>query len=285
MDIKRVNGDTCFTLYNNNNNTRYLIDPWLVGSEIDCMSCFNKQYLVDSCMSIENIGKIDAIIISHEFSDHCHEETLLLFDDNIPILATKSAINRLKKNSILRKRSLIEIPISKSNKPNITFLDYNDIKITLISASGFFDYVHNALVIIPNKSKLINENECIDEKDVFLKLDKTLMNNVTGGGILYSPHGFFINNLSPTIRKELIDYKLDILLITMTEYQLPLILGGTVNLGLKRAKDANDVINAKICIDIHSEKKKSSGLIPFLARPIYPSKDEIKKYINNFKDI
>jgi L-ascorbate metabolism protein UlaG (beta-lactamase superfamily) len=53
-------------------------------------------------MSIENIGKIDAIIISHEFSDHCHEETLLLFDDNIPILATKSAINRLKKN--IRRR-------------------------------------------------------------------------------------------------------------------------------------------------------------------------------------
>ena len=295
MNVERVNGDTSFfiKLINTTKTITYLLDPWLLGSEIDCSTCFNEQYLIEPSISIDKIGKVDAIIISHEFSDHCHEKTLLLLDENIPILSTKSAINRLKRNSILKNRTLIEIPTTNCKKNKINFLDYNDIKISLICASGIFDYVHNALIIIPNYSNIKNENEGIDEKDVFLTNnsstntdnddDKTMKNST--GGLLYSPHGIFISDFSSSIIKDLVDYKLDILLITMTEYKLPLILGGTVNLGLIKAKNVSDIIKSKVVIDCHSEKKKASGIIPFISRPVYPSKEEIKKWINNFLDI
>jgi hypothetical protein len=238
--------------------------------------------LVDSPIDINSIGILDAIIITHEFSDHLHEETLLLLDDKIPILATKSAISRIKKNRILRKRNLIEIPMSNKG---IQLLEYANIRIGMISATGIFDYVHNALVIVPKKNCHVN-TDGINESDILL-CDKDNGTNNTDtdieGGIVYSPHGFFLNNNA--ILKDLQKYQIDLLIITMAEYYLPFYVGGTVNLGLQQAVAIVDALKPKVVVDTHSEKKKSSGIIPFLAKPVYPSIQEIKQKIPNFHDL
>jgi len=277
LSLARVNRDTSFII--TINKKRYLVDPWLIGNEVDCCTCFHTAELVEPAISIENLGHIDAIIISHEFSDHLHEETLLLLDDKIPILATKSGIKRLKKNRLLSKRNITEIP--SSNK-SLHLIVFDNIKIGLISASGLFDFVHNALVMFPNDST----NNGIDGGDIlFTEKDSSNTNIlVGGGGICYCPHGFVLNE-NDVITKEMNCYKFDLLIVTMTEYYLPFYVGGTVNLGLMAAATLTNVLKPQFVVNCHSEKKKSVGIIPFLAKPIYSSNKEIKEKINSYIEL
>ena len=101
-----------------------LIDPWFEGIQIDFFPWFSRQshavspivtsiaalnnYLADLESSIQQRSSpptdaepdtntysrnpyIDAIMISHEFTDHCNEHTLREVDANTPIFATKAA--------------------------------------------------------------------------------------------------------------------------------------------------------------------------------------------------
>ena len=277
LSLARVNCDTSFII--TINKKRFLIDPWLLGSEIDGCIFFNTATLVEPAISIDKIGNIDAIIITHEFSDHLHEETLLLLDDKIPILATKSAIKRLKKNRLLCKRYIIEIP-SSNKSIQLTLFD-DSIRIGLISASGLLDFVHNALLIFPN-----DNTNGVDERDILLTENdnNTRKSDRKGAGICYCPHGFVLNE-NDVLTKEISNYKFDLLIVTMTEYYLPFYVGGTVNLGLLAAAALTNVLKPQFVVNCHSEKKKASGIIPFLARPIYPSDKEIKEKINSYIEL
>ena len=279
LSLARVNGDTSFII--TMNNKRFLVDPWLFGHEVDGCSCFNTAMLVEPAISIDKIGNIDAIIITHEFSDHLHEETLLLLDDKIPILATKSAIKRLKKNRLLCKRYIIEIPSSNQSIQLILFDD--SIRIGLICASGLLDFVHNALLIFPN-----DNTNGVDERDILLnEKDSTntkTKSDIKGGGICYCPHGFVLNE-NGVLTKEISNYKFDLLIVTMTEYYLPFYVGGTVNLGLEAAAALTNVLKPQFVVNCHSEKKISSGMIPRLAKPIYPTNKEIKEKINSYIEL
>lgn len=102
-----------------------LIDPWLSGTQTDVSSWLSKQWHavkpgVPSIAAVEELireieilasglrlGKerksnvqeveengeiqtlIDAVAISHEFTDHCHRETLLQVHQDVPVLATE----------------------------------------------------------------------------------------------------------------------------------------------------------------------------------------------------
>ena len=99
-----------------------LIDPWLQGPQSDVAPWFSKQWhVVDS--SVRTIPEleerlqdvqcitqnldvnqrrkrklsghrastrsfIDVLVISHEFTDHCHKQTLLEVSKDVPVLAT-----------------------------------------------------------------------------------------------------------------------------------------------------------------------------------------------------
>jgi hypothetical protein len=101
-----------------------LIDPWFVGGQSDVARWFSQQYhaiesAVKSVAEVEELvmqiemlagGKVyskgthrrrdtseveetlvDAVAISHEFTDHCHKETLLEVHPNVPVFATKAS--------------------------------------------------------------------------------------------------------------------------------------------------------------------------------------------------
>ena len=41
------------------------------------------------CQNVNDLGiRIDAVIVSHEFTDHCHRATLETVDNKIPVYAT-----------------------------------------------------------------------------------------------------------------------------------------------------------------------------------------------------
>lgn len=107
-----------------------LIDPWLSGTQTDYTSWLSRQWHADeprvpSIAAVEDLireteslasglrsGKgrksnvednqdldevqtfIDAVAISHQFTDHCHEETMRNVHPDVPVFATE--VSRLK---------------------------------------------------------------------------------------------------------------------------------------------------------------------------------------------
>ncbi len=99
-----------------------LIDPWLSGPQTDVASWFSTQYhvippsvgsiaeLEDGLREVQEMTRdlagnqrksrklsgnalstrpyIDLVVISHEFTDHCHRKTLEQIDREVPVIAT-----------------------------------------------------------------------------------------------------------------------------------------------------------------------------------------------------
>ncbi|KAJ4292791.1 hypothetical protein N0V90_009454 [Kalmusia sp. IMI 367209] len=101
-----------------------LIDPWLTGPQSDVARWFSQQWhaiesAVKTIAEVEEIARqveilagglrlgkrrisnleagagvetfIDAVAISHEFTDHCHKDTLLEVHPDVPVFATERA--------------------------------------------------------------------------------------------------------------------------------------------------------------------------------------------------
>ena len=100
-----------------------LIDPWLQGGQSDVARWFSQQWhatesAVKTIAEVEEVARqieimagglrlgrkmrtsnlgvapgvetfIDAVAISHEFTDHCHKDTLLEVHPDVPVFATE----------------------------------------------------------------------------------------------------------------------------------------------------------------------------------------------------
>jgi hypothetical protein len=101
-----------------------ILDPWLSGSQSDLASWFSQQWhatpsaygsiaeVQDLCATTEAIasdpksshekvlaaGKnyLDAVGISHEFTDHCHRPTLQEIPHNVPVFAWAKAAKLIR---------------------------------------------------------------------------------------------------------------------------------------------------------------------------------------------
>lgn len=113
----------------NRNFYNILIDPWFSGGQSGAASWFSQQWHAvkpavgslsevqelardiesfatidrhglndDDCgmkCNLSNLSRtsepnlIDAVVMSHEFTDHCHQETLLQLGPDVPIIATQ----------------------------------------------------------------------------------------------------------------------------------------------------------------------------------------------------
>ncbi len=96
-----------------------LIDPWFVGGQSDGAKWFSQQWhatasAVSSVAEVEELARqveilagglrlgkgrkkevatedsyVDVVVISHEFTDHCHRETLVEVHPDVPVFATE----------------------------------------------------------------------------------------------------------------------------------------------------------------------------------------------------
>lgn len=68
-----------------------LLDPWFTGTQTDFHRFFSRQAHVvpPSVTSPAELGSVDAVVVSHEFTDHCHEATLCAVNRDVPVFATK----------------------------------------------------------------------------------------------------------------------------------------------------------------------------------------------------
>jgi len=246
IKVQRLTMDTSWWI--EMNGTRLLVDPWLVGPEIDGFKWLNIQWHTTEPVAISGLPEYDYIIISQSYEDHCHLDTLKLLPKDKPILATPKAYKRLVK--VFPKRNILLI--KKAGTGGLT------------KAGGVeLGFMHPGNRLDP----------------VYFSL---LLSDGFGRSVFYSPHGF---KLSSDQMAFVNDFKVDALFTTFTHFVLPKFMGGHVNPGMKNVDYLLDVFEPKHLINTHDEEKEAKGLVSELAKVTYPDYGLIETTYTNFRTI
>jgi hypothetical protein len=240
LKIKRLNLDTSWHI--EWNGTSLLLDPWLVGSEVDYFPAFNKQWHKTPPTKIEQLDPYDAILISQHFSDHCHEETLkLLKKENL--LCTPKALQRIKKT--FTNLEIQTIPSFSENK----WLKFKDLEISWLPAPKKMSASFSGIIIR-------NENDCI----------------------VYCPHSY---DLLDSHLRQLEKLNTVLLITSFSTFKLPFFLGGYVNPGMKQAQQLIAKTNPNFIMATHDENKYASGIVKKIAKVNYPNSDELALHFSS----
>jgi L-ascorbate metabolism protein UlaG (beta-lactamase superfamily) len=133
---------------------------------------------------------------------------------------------------------------------------------------NLFDRVEPLFNLRPHSCKEI-EFELIDQGPLLDTVHRGIMIRGKNQTVLYAPHGL------KGIRR-MKDERVDLLLSTTTSYQLPLFLGGTINLGLQNATQLVKKFKPTYFVPSHDEDKHAKGLVSRLATTTYATLDEMK---------
>ena len=190
LSIKRLNLDSSWHI--EYGSSRFVVDPWLIGSEIDGFKWLNEQWHIKEPVKVSELPNFEFLLISQNYEDHCHLDTLNKISDEKPIIATDKAYKKLKRN--FPNRKVIHLEENKVvNFQGLSFISFKPDKI--------LDPIYYAVIII-NKNK---------------------------EAIFYAPHGFALNNEQLDIINK---YSVSLLITTFTEFEIPKIMGGKVNPGM-----------------------------------------------------
>ena len=236
IEIRRLNMDSSWQI--NWQGLSMIIDPWLIGSEIDGFSWLNEQWHVTEPVSCEDISPRDLIIISQPYTDHCHAATLEALRPFGAMMAVKPAKKRIERET--GDKNIIEIPDAADG-----WATHGDVQVAKMSPDKWIDPIYHALII-----KSGNE------------------------AIFYAPHGFALNQRQLQIIKPL---RIKLLITTFAYFRIPAIMGGLVNPGVDAAKRLASQLNAEKMINTHDEQKKGIGLVTMLARALYADMQEESK--------
>ena len=233
--LQRLNMDSSWKL--TAEGFSLLIDPWLVGAEIDGFAWFNKQWHVSPPIAPNQVQDYQAILISQPFSDHCHEETLALLQP-VPIYNATNARKRLLK-SIASKR--LHNIVQNLNE----WTTIGPYRLNVLPAPRQLKASFNGL--------LIAIQDCI---------------------VVYLPHGY---KLSARQIACITNFPKRILISSFSSFRLPFFLGGTVNPGLKNSKTLAEQIQANYIFQTHDEDKEATGLVKKIATTSYPEQQLLNK--------
>ena len=75
LSVKRLNLDSSWSI--NFNSVNFIVDPWLVGSEIDGFKWLNEAWHIKDPVKIEDLPEFKFLMISQNYEDHCHIATVL----------------------------------------------------------------------------------------------------------------------------------------------------------------------------------------------------------------
>lgn len=303
-----------------------LIDPWLKGGQSDVASWFSQQFHVEKS-SVESIAEleelareteilaqgprlgadrktnaeaveengvdetfIDAVAVSHEFSDHCHKDTLLEIDSNVPVFAIKEAAKLIQGwkhfkrvitvdsfgangNTDWRSTSISPLPewigISRLLQTD-DVLNYHS---ALMIA---FDINHESnLDILAKKAPTPNSKRKRRHSSINPSSD-----NESAEAIVYTPHGIHSGDLnlipgaSPPIHTLAFLHGLH-------NVRVGTVSGRTAlqsNLGAYNGLKAQRLLNARYWIGTHDEVKKGGGLVSwFLQRDVISVQDALEE--------
>jgi hypothetical protein len=207
---------------------------------------------------------IDAVVISHEFTDHMHKPTLLELSPRVPVLATPKAYATIK--SWGHFDTVVEVgrfsgDWRERNEEGEVLPDWvgvsrvayqgNDLKQNLL-------YYHSA-VMIAFSSLSTSPSSTTEEAEA--------------EAIIYTPHGISPSDIEP-VSKANPKIKTLALLHGLQDISL----GAQLNMGAHNGLKVQRLLGAKYWIGTHDEVKRGGGLVSwFLDRKVVSLKEAVER--------
>jgi hypothetical protein len=199
-------------------------------------------------------SNIDAVVISHEFTDHMHRDTLLEIHPSVPIQATAKAANIIQ--SWNHFSTVFQIPNFKAQWiGNTNHLLPPWLSVTRLAYEGQDLLYYHAAVVISFASDYPDDEE--------------------QEAVIYTPHGISPRDVQ-TLQTAQPHIKTLALLHGLQDISLP--AGAQLNLGAHNGLKIQRLLGAKYWVGTHDEVKKGGGIVSwFLNRKIIGLKEAIEK--------
>lgn len=211
--------------------TTILIDPWLVGSEVDGFSWFNEQWHATPPVALEDLGEYQSILVSQKYSDHCHRKTLEVLHP-VSLITTPSARKRLRRE--MPSREIRVMPELCTGD----WLAEGALNLAYLDPGRMIDPIYNGVVIRHGQEVIV-----------------------------YFPHGFTLSTAQLGILKT---YDILMLITSFSTFRLPFFLGGSSNPGKENAMRLVEALNPRKVVHTHDENKHARGLVKKIAKVDYP---------------
>ena len=224
ITIQRLNMDSSWWV--SMGGVRLLVDPWLIGPEVDYFRWFNTQWHATPPVPPSEAPAWDAVLITQKYPDHLHPQTLKALKPQ-RVWATRACVPSLKRllpNAQIRGLSKDEPTLSEGG-----------LTVHHLATRSRMDPIYEAIVLDDGEHSLWFAPHSME---------------------LDAAHRAQLEGVSPCTA----------LISTFRAYQLPRWLGGTVSPGLEGLKPLVEAAQPNLVIPTHDEPKTGSGLIPLLAR-------------------
>ena len=268
-----------------------IIDPWFQGTQVDFVAWFSKQWHAigshtqnfqelehqlanserlsppqDNCYEgqeysapSESSGNsmIDAIIISHEYTDHCHRETLMELDPATPVFATRKAAALIK--SWKHFINVSEIPIFAPLDRDRDWKKYSVeplpdwLGVSRIVGKLDPGYLHSAILLTFRLDHSKNNITANDDERAKSTLE----------GLVYTPHGIHAQDLRQIYS---MTPAINVLALLHGLHEVSLGFFQELNLGAHNGLKAQRICKAKYWLTTHDEAKNGTGLVALLLR-------------------
>ncbi|KAJ9471015.1 hypothetical protein DIPPA_70147 [Diplonema papillatum] len=282
--LVHVNADTTWLLQIpcvHKGRTRYnvLFDPWLAGPQYDVASWFSIQWHVvapvfqtiselnDALRGSEVRGErcsageseecfIDLVVVAHEFTDHCHKQTLEQVPASVPVIATDKAAALIM--SWHHFTSVSTPPMYKSELVPVRSDIPPWLRVFRIASQGNALYYHSAIVLEFDVSSSMVTQDAIQSRS-------------KSEAVVYSPHG-----ISGVDLAALPSAGIRTLALLHGMHEIQLAYMKQLNLGALNGINAARVCNAKYWLPTHDEVKQGGGVVSwFLNRTQYTLHDAL----------
>jgi Beta-lactamase superfamily domain len=270
-----------------------LVDPWLQGYQSDVSYWFSNQtHAIHSAyQTIQEVSDlawklephsqaecaIDVVAISHEFTDHCHRDTLLEVPASVPVYAPDKAAALIRSWSHF---ATVNEPQNfgtgqgsgKTNASVYSALPSWVAIMRLVDPQNAL-YYHSAVVILfhasalpLHNSKRCDGSEAEDSESLVSgaeENDDGQANNAVEC-VLYTPHGIapsavaaIENTTSPRIRTLCLLHGMHDVVLSPVQQ---------LNLGGHNALQVQRILKPTYWVATHDEVKKGGGLVSYFLR-------------------
>jgi hypothetical protein len=192
---------------------------------------------------------IDAVVVSHEFTDHMHKKTLLEINHKVPVFASTKAASSIK--GWKHFSQVFEIPRFKGDwrSSSVGTLP-NWLGISRVAYPGAdLLYYHSAIMVA-----FAGDAEEAE-------------------AVIYTPHG-----ISPDDVKPVAEAEPQIKTVALLHGLQDIKLGAQLNMGAHNGLKVQRLLKSKYWIGTHDEVKKGGGIVSwFLDRKIISLKDAVER--------
>ncbi|KAG4424195.1 hypothetical protein IFR04_002599 [Cadophora malorum] len=210
---------------------------------------------VEKPKSMAPKSPIDAILVSHEFTDHMHKDTLLEAPPSIPVFAATKAASAIR--SWKHFDFVGEIPRFGGDWRESSVNPLPEwVGISRVAYAGQdLLYYHSAVMVtFPSSDGLEGENGQAE-------------------AVIYTPHGILPANLAPVAKASPA-----IRTLALLHGLQDISLGAQLNMGAHNGLKVQRLLGAKYWVGTHDEVKRGGGIVSwFLDRKTISLKEAIEK--------